>query len=630
MESTQKTMINISKYLTTIFNNAALETFKNFLPQKFDSQVTWNSLGTSDLTTPVAMKIFNMCNKKPNWEYSSSKEVAEQLIKNIKDEKELIEEIKITLQTQTEKVKKGKKEEKKEEEKKENENTKKKKKEKQIPQTLYIDINIKNSFAETASLSILKNGITLSTPYTNHKILVDFSSPNIAKEMHIGHLRSTIIGDSICRVLEFLGNDVMRINHVGDWGTQFGMLIAYLESINPNYATKPEDTGENIRDLEEFYKHAKEKFDNDTEFKKKAQLKTVELQKGDENTRKAWEFICQVSRENFEKIYKRLDIKLKEVGESFYDPLCRKIIPVLEEKQLLEKDEGATIMRLENEKQPLLIVKSDGGIGYDTTDLAALDYRINTLGRDWIIYVVGSEQKDHFRLLFKAGKKCGWMNDNIRVDHMDFGLVQGKDGKKFSTRKGGNVKLADVLDEAWEDAKKEMIKRNEKNKTEMSEEYINEASEKLAYSAVKYFDLKQFRASNYKFDQEKMLDDKGNTAVYLFYTYVRICSIYRKNNLSDDDIKKLIDTEKIVITENAEKKLIMHLLRFNDVIDDTLKDLALNLLCDYVYGIATNFGVFYENCKVTGNNSRILIVELCRRLMKTSFDILGLSPIEKI
>ncbi len=607
MESTESVMINISKYLTSIFTKAALETFKDYLPENFEGQVVWNSLGTSDLTSPIAMKIYNLCNKKENWKYSSSKEVGEELIKNIKDEKSIIEETKIEQEIDKKK-------------------NKKEKKKKQVPETTYIDINIKNSYIENISLSILKKGIKITTEYTKKKVLCDFSSPNIAKEMHIGHLRSTIIGDSICRVLEFLDNDVMRINHVGDWGTQFGMLIAYLESINPKYET----SNENIRDLEEFYKHAKEKFDSDNDFKKLAQLKTVELQKGNENTRKAWEFICQVSRENFEKIYKRLDINLKEVGESFYDPLSRKIIPILEEKNLLEKDQGAVIMRLEGEKQPLIIVKSDGGIGYDTTDLVALEYRINECKRDWIIYVVGSEQKDHFRLLFKAGKKCGWMNDNIRVDHMDFGLVQGKDGKKFSTRKGGIVKLADVLDEAWEDAKKEMIKRNEKNNSGMSNEYINEASEKLAYSAIKYFDLKQFRVSNYRFDQEKMLDDKGNTAVYLFYTYVRICSIYRKNNISEKDIQSLIDNQNINISHKDEKKLLVQLLKFNDVLDDVLKDLALNLLCDYVYGIATNFAVFYENCKIIGNNSRILIIELCKRFMKLTFDLLGLTPIEKI
>ena len=248
-----------------------------------------------------------------------------------------------------------------------------------------------------------------------------------------------------------------------------------------------------------------------------------------------------------------------------------------------------------------------------------------------MIYTVGGEQEEHLRLIFKAGEICGWHKPpTTRLDHMQFGLVQGKDGKKFSTRKGGNVKLADLLDEAWEDAKKEMKARNEKNNSGMTDEYINTASEKLGYSAVKYYDLKQFRASNYKFDWDKMLDDKGNTAVYLFYTYVRICSIYRKSNLSQEDIDKLAQTEKITRTEKAEKSLVLHLLRFNDVIDDLLKDLAINLLCEYVFGIAVKFGEFYESCKIVGNNSRLLITELSRRFMKTAFDLLGLTPIEKI
>ncbi|MCQ2820440.1 MAG: arginine--tRNA ligase [archaeon] len=448
--------------------------------------------------------------------------------------------------------------------------------------------------------------------------------------MHVGHLRSTILGDSICRILEYLGNDVMRINHVGDWGTAFGMLIAYLEFINPDYTTNPEKSG-NIRDLEEFYKNAKAKFDSEPEFKKKAQLKTVELQQGDENTRKAWQFICQISRDNFNEIYRRLDIKLKEVGESFYDPIARQLIPQLEEKKLIELDQGAKVFRIPGEKNPLMCVKSDGGLGYDTSDLAALKYRLLDLNRDWIIYVVGGEQEIHLRSIYKAGEICGWHKPpQTRLDHMKFGLVTGKDGKKLSTRKGGNVKLCDLLNQAWEDAKEEMKKRNEKNKAGMTEEYINEASEKLGYSAVKYYDLKQFREGNYKFDWDKMLDDKGNTAVYLFYSYVRICSVYRKNEIKDEDIAKLCQTEKIKITDDYEKKLMLHLLKFNDVIEDLLNGLAINLLCDFVYGIATKFAEFYEHCKITGNNSRILMIELARRLMKTSFDLLGMTPIEKI
>ena len=303
----------------------------------------------------------------------------------------------------------------------------------------------------------------------------------------------------------------------------------------------------------------------------------------------------------------------------------------LEEKKIIIEDKGAKILRVPGFKNPMIIVKSDGGIGYDSTDLAALNYRVNTLKADWLIYVVATEQSEHFKILFKAGEIAGFYKEgDVRLDHMAFGLVQGADGKKIATRKGGNLKLIDLLEEGQENAEKEMIKRNEKNNLEMSEEYIKEASEKLGTSAIKYFDLKQFRTSGYKFDFNKMLDDKGNTAVYLFYSYVRICSIYRKINLNEEQIEELIKTNKIEVKEKSEKKLLNHLLLFNDVIDDVLKDLSLNLLCDYVYGIATKFSEFYEACKIVGNNSRILLTELCKRFMKLSFDLLSLTPIEKI
>jgi arginyl-tRNA synthetase len=407
------------------------------------------------------------------------------------------------------------------------------------------------------------------------------------------------------------------------------MLIAYLESINPNYSNEPEKCG-NIRDLEEFYKAAKKKFDDDPEFKKTSQLKTVDLQKGDADARKAWQFICQISRENFERVYEKLDVHLYECGESFYDDKCRALVKELMDRNIVIEDQGAKIIRVQGFKTPMIIVKSDGAIGYDSTDLAALNYRVNTLKADWIIYVVATEQSDHFKMLFKAGEAAGiYQKGKVRLDHMGFGLVQGKDGKKIATRKGGNFKLIDLIEEGQENAAKEMEKRNEKNH-EMTPEYIKEASEKLGTSAIKYFDLKQYRTTGYRFDFNKMLDDKGNTAVYLFYSYVRICSIYRKINIDEKKIEELIKTTKIEVKEKSERKLLAHLLIFNDVIDEVLKDLALNLLCDYVYGIAVKFSEFYESCKIAGNNSRILLTELCKRFMKLSFDLLSLTPIEKI
>ena len=625
MDSQNNTMINVQSYITNLLKELCLAQFKDFLPPTYTPSVQKNSFGDSEFTSPCSTQIFNMCSKKPNWPYKETQEVADVIAKNFVDEKKIISNVKITVQAPTKKPEKKKDDNKKEE-------TKKKKKEKNIPVNIYLDLYLNVEWEQKTAMEILQKGIHLKTEYTNKHVAVDFSSPNIAKEMHIGHLRSTILGESICRILEFLGNKVERINHVGDWGTQFGMLIAYLESINPNYANEPEKCG-NIRDLENFYKDAKKKFDEDAEFKKKSQLKTVDLQKGDDDARKAWKFICQISRENFEKVYKLLNITLTEVGESFYDPLCRKLIPELEQKGIVIEDEGAKIIRIKGFNNPMIIVKKDEGIGYDTTDLAALNYRINELKADWVIYVVAIEQSDHFKMLFEAGKICKFYEEGkVRLDHMGFGLVKGADGKKISTRKGGSTKLIDVLNEAAERAAEEMKKRNEKNSDDnkMSEDYIKDASVKLGTSAVKYYDLKQYRMSGYNFDYDKMLDDKGNTAVYLFYCYARICTMFKKNNLSEKDIDELVKNGKLEITENSEKKLLAHLLLFNDVIDEVCKGLNINVLCDYVYGIATKFSEFYEACKIAGNNSRIILTELCKRLMKQSFDLLGLTPIEKI
>ena len=619
MENRKPTMINIQFYIVKFLKNRCDLLFKDFLPPNYIPSVQKNLISDSEFTTPCAIQIFKVGNKKQNWKYNSIEEVAQEIIKDLKDENEIIGNFNIVVQ-----------EPKKMEKNEKNEN--KKKKEKQIQKNIYIDIYLNKKWLEKEALNILKNGVVLDTQYTNKHIVVDFSSPNIAKEMHVGHLRSTILGESICRILEFLGNKVERINHVGDWGTQFGMLIAYLESINPNYANEPEKCG-NIRDLEEFYKNAKKKFDENPEFKKISQLKTVDLQKGEPNARKAWLFICQISRENFEKVYQKLGVHLTECGESFYNEMCKNLVKELESKKIIIEDKGAKIIRLKDFKNPMIIVKSDGGIGYDSTDLCAINYRINILKADWIIYVVATEQAEHFKMLFKAAEICGFLkNGQVRLDHMGFGLVQGEDGKKMATRKGGNFKLIDLLKEGKENAAKEMTLRNEKSKAEdkMTPEYINEASEKLGISAIKYYDLKQFRTTGYKFDFDKMLDDKGNTAVYLFYSYVRICSIYRKINLSEKDLEELINKNEFEINEISEKKLLSHLLLFNDVIDDVLKDLSLNLLCDYLYGIATKFSEFYESCKIVGNNSRILLTELCKRFMKISFDLLSLTPIEKI
>lgn len=624
MESTnKKTLVNISKQITQLMSKAVNKAFP--LPN-FASVVTWNSTGTSDLSCPSAMKIYNMNSKKQGFLFPSSKEVANEIVANF-EPCEYVEELLVSQQQQNPEKKEALPQDTINEEKKAQQ---KPKKEKVEIANFFIDINLKKEFIEKTAMNILRQGVQIDTPYTNKKVLVDFSSPNIAKEMHVGHLRSTIIGDSISRILEFLGNDVMRINHVGDWGTQFGMLIAHLEDSSPNYMTERPD----ISDLETFYKAAKKRFDEEPEFMKRAHMKTVALQTGDKNCREAWHFICEVSRTEFNKIYERLDIKLKEVGESFYDPLCRTLVNDLEKTGLVVLDQGAKVLKVEGFKIPYMLVKTDGGLTYDTTDLTALKYRLTELGREWVIYTIGSEQELHLKILFKAGELCGWHKPpQTRLDHMAFGLMLSAEGKKMATRDGNNIKLVNLLNEAKSRALLELKSRAQENKVEVDEEYLDRASSNLGYSAVKYYDLKQNRTSQYKFDYKLMLDPRGNTAVYLFYNYVRIISIFKKLNLEEKDIEELIKTKSIFITEKKEKNLLVQLIKLNDVIDELLEDLALNKLTDYVYNVAVKFAEFYEECKIQGSeqqDSRILIVELTRRMMKLSFDLLGLKPIEKI
>ena len=624
--SKKATMINISKYLSNTLSKACKKAFP--LQNDFVAQVNWNVTGSSDLCSPSAMKIYNMNSRKEGWSFPSSKEVANEIIANIERDN-VIGEFFISQQLTGGKPKDQPQQEKETSNKKDNN-----KQNKLEQANFFIDINLSDKFIEKMSNEIIINGIYLQTEHTGRKILVDFSSPNIAKEMHVGHLRSTILGDAICNILEFLGNDVKRINHVGDWGTQFGMLIAHLEEAYPNFIEKTPD----IKDLEKFYVDAKSKFKNNKEFEKKAQEKTVHLQTGDLKCRQAWELICEISRTEFNKIYKRLNVRLEEIGESFYDPLSRKLTPILEEKGIVVEDQGAKIIKVPGYKTPLMIVKSDGGLTYDTSDLTALWYRINEMHRDWVIYVVGSEQELHLKLIFEVGKIMQWHQPpKTRLDHMSFGLMLGPDGRKIATSEGGSVKLTTLLDEAKRRSMNELITRSQdeknKNRDIFTEEYIEECSSKIGYSAVKYFDLKQFRTSQYKFNYDLMLDVNGNTAVYLFYSYCRICSVYSKAKVYDEDIEKLIQTESISISNTKERLLLIHLLKFNDVIEEVFEDLSLNKLCDFVYGVASKFSEFYEECKIVGDermNSRLLIVELTRRFMKLCFDLLGLMPVEKI
>ena len=467
-------------------------------------------------------------------------------------------------------------------------------------------------------------------------IIVDFSSPNIAKEMHVGHLRSTIIGDAIARILEFRGHHVLRLNHVGDWGTQFGMLIAYLREAYPAALTT--SNALDLGDLVTFYRQAKQRFDADEEFQDKARQEVVKLQAGVEDTQRAWQLLCEQSRREFEIIYDWLDIHLTERGESFYNPLLPTVVKDLEKSSLLVEDAGAKCVFLEGftnkdgKPLPLIVQKSDGGYNYATTDLAALRYRIEQDKADRIIYVTDAGQANHFAQVFQVARRAGWLIKEIEVVHIPFGLVQGEDGKKLKTRSGETVRLRDLLDEAIARARADLEARLKAEGREETEEFKVHVAQVIGLSAVKYADLSQNRNSNYIFSFDKMLSLQGNTAPYLLYAYARIQSISRKGEI---DFQKLEANAKILLQEETELALGKHLLQLSEVLTDVERDLLPNRLCQYLYELSQKFNQFFEQCPVLWSEepvrtSRLVLCDLTARTLKLGLSLLGIGVLERM
>ena len=467
------------------------------------------------------------------------------------------------------------------------------------------------------------------------KIVVDFSSPNIAKEMHVGHLRSTIIGDCIARVLEFRGYDVLRLNHVGDWGTQFGMLIAYLREAYPEALTTANAL--DIGDLVSLYKKAKIRFDEDEEFKETARTEVVNLQAGAEDSRHAWGLLCDQSRREFQVIYDLLDINLTERGESFYNPFLSDVISKLEEQGLLEEDTGAKCVFLEGftnkdgDPLPLIVQKTDGGFNYATTDLAAIKYRVEKDHATRIVYVTDSGQSNHFAGVFQVAKKSGLLPKNVEAVHVPFGLVLGEDGKRLKTRSGETIKLKELLDEAVLRARQDLEARLEEEGRSETTEFIDRVAQVVGISAVKYADLSQNRTTDYKFSYQKMLALKGNTAPYLLYAYVRPQGISRKGNI---DFTKLEST-KIVLSEEAELILAKHILQLSEVILEVEKDLLPNRLCQYLFELSQKFNQFYDRCSILNaaepqRTSRLILADLTARTLKLGLSLLGIPVLERM
>jgi arginyl-tRNA synthetase len=424
-------------------------------------------------------------------------------------------------------------------------------------------------------------------------IAVDFSSPNIAKEMHVGHLRSTIIGETLCRMFEFCGHSVKRINHVGDWGTQFGMLICNLEDSYPDFV----DNQPNITDLTKFYKEAKLRFDKEEGFKLRAQKRVVELQAGEKKATEIWKLLCDISRLAFDQVYQRLGVKLEEFGESYYNSQIPGVISELEEKGLTKLEAGATCVWVEGRRVPLIVRKGDGGYGYDSTDIAAIKYRLQTLKSDWIVYITDDGQSSHFDLVFEGAKLAGWYTEKTRVEHIGFGVVQGEDGKRFRTRSGETVRLVDLLDEAKDRAIETLTGRVKEGRSDLKPDDIQKTGEALGYGCVKYFDLRQNPGTNYKFSYDKMLDPQGDTAVQLIYAFARGHSVLRKAEKDHGAVVSDL-TYSGTWAHESEMALAFELIDFQDVIIQVLKDLSPNGLCNYLRVIVGFFTAFYTNCPV--------------------------------
>lgn len=496
----------------------------------------------------------------------------------------------------------------------------------------FINITLTSSFLAAQIDALLRDprlGVPL--PAKRQKVIVEFSSPNIAKELHVGHLRSTIIGDAIARLFEFLGHDVLRLNHIGDWGTQFGMLIAYMQEAVPDVLKGKKKT--DLIELMGWYKASKKRFDEDSEFKKRAQLQVVKLQSGDQESRTAWEKICEISRQAFHEIYDLLDVKLVERGESFYNPYLADVVNELDKKGLITISDGAKCIFLEgfvgrdDTPLPMIIQKSDGGYNYDTTDMAAIRHRIQVEKADRIIYLTDAGQSLHFAMIFKAAEKAGYLDPaKVRVDHVPFGVVLGPDGKKFKTRSGETEKLIDLLLEAVSQAKKIMCERL----PDLDEKELNRVSQILGIDAIKYADLSSHRIKDYVFSYERMLKFEGNTAAFLLYAYVRIQGIKRKVGKEIDDVLK---RTHVILEHPAEITLAVHLRQFGEILEIMARDLIPNRLCDYLYELAEKFHAFFRDCRVEGSpqeESRLLLCEATSRILEKGLNILGLKTLDRM
>lgn len=496
----------------------------------------------------------------------------------------------------------------------------------------FINIFLDPAFLATQAQKALDDerlGVAKAAPQT---IVADYSAPNVAKEMHVGHLRSTIIGDAVVRTLEFLGHKVIRANHIGDWGTQFGMLIANLERVQQEQG----DFSMELSDLEAFYRESKKLYDEDQAFAEKARNYVVKLQSGDEYCAQMWKKLVDITMIQNQRNYDRLNVSLTRddvMGESMYNDMLAGIVADLKQQGLAQEDQGAQVVFLDEYKNKdgeamgVIIQKRDGGYLYTTTDIACAKYRYETLGADRVLYFIDSRQHQHLMQAWTIVRKAGYVPENVSLEHHAFGMMLGKDGRPFKTRAGGTVRLADLLDEAQERATALIESKN----SALDSEEKAHIAQTVAMAAVKYADLSKHRTTDYVFDWDNMLAFEGNTAPYMQYAYTRVKSIFAKAGIEMDNI----DGE-IQITDEKEKALIAKLLQFEEAVQSVAREGQPHLMCAYLFELAGQFSSFYEACPIliaedpAVKQSRLKLAALTAKTIKQGLALLGINTLEKM
>lgn len=485
----------------------------------------------------------------------------------------------------------------------------------------FINITLAASFVAPSLATTID---ACSTPQT---VVVDYSAPNLAKEMHVGHLRTTIIGDSVVRVLEALGHHVIRQNHVGDWGTQFGMLLTYLEDSG--------NASDKLADLENFYRASKQRFDEDEDFRERSRRAVVALQSGDAAALQQWQRFIDISMSHCQDIYDRLGITLSAdhiMGESAYNDDLAGVIDALDGAGLLQQSEGADCVFLDQFKnkqgdiQPVIVRKSDGGYLYATTDLAAISHRAKRLQADRVLYFVDARQSLHFKQIFAVARAAGFAPEALQLEHLPFGTMLGQDGKPFKTRQGGIIKLADLLDEAERRAAALVREKN----PDIEPEQLAHLAKVIGLGAVKYSDLSKNRTSDYVFDWDQMLSFDGNTAPYLQYAYSRIQSVLRKAGVDPAQLPR-----EAIAEEEPERRLAVYIAAFNDVLQQVADEGYPHYLCAYLYELATRFTTFYEQCPILNSDDaqrirRLVLANSTGIALQKGLDLLGIDVVDQM